>query len=135
MPDIHLACLPEAGGKHERSSRVQITAHVVATPGHTPVVLNDGRVFAGDLLASGILLGGIALKDRPKQPPYKQDTIAVAKSLQHLLSLVGKSFYLGHGGPLSASRRATPGCPSKSGEALTMDRREVPTSRLPQGLP
>lgn len=83
-------------------------ARVVLTPGHTDgsisVVLDDGRVMAGDLAASGILLGGIALRNRPKQPPFEEDARAVAKSLQQLLSLGCTKFYLGHGGPLSASK-------------------------------
>ncbi|SDI40276.1 MBL fold metallo-hydrolase [Lutimaribacter saemankumensis] len=82
-------------------------ASALHTPGHTPgslsVLLDDGRVIAGDLLASGILLGGIAMRSRPKKPPFEEDTVAVADSLDQLLSRGGKYFYLGHGGRLPAS--------------------------------
>lgn len=81
-------------------------ARVLFTPGHTPgslsVLLDDGRVVAGDLAASGILLGGIAFRNRPKSPPFEENTAAVATSLQHLLALGGNTFLLGHGGPLQA---------------------------------
>ena len=81
-------------------------AQVLHTPGHTPgsvsVVLQDGRVIAGDLAASGILLGGIACSSRPKSPPFEEEPLRVVASLQRLLSLGGREFFLGHGGPLSA---------------------------------
>jgi hydroxyacylglutathione hydrolase len=80
---------------------------VVHTPGHTKgsvsVLLQDGCVLAGDLAASGIMLGGIAMRSRPKQPPFEEDSVAVAKSLEGLLSKGCKTFFLGHGGPLPAS--------------------------------
>ena len=79
---------------------------ILHTPGHTPgslsVFLDDGEVVAGDLVASGILLGGIMLKDRPKPPPFEEDRQAVLTSLKFLLNEGAKKFYLGHGGPLSA---------------------------------
>lgn len=82
-------------------------AHLIHTPGHTPgsvsVVLEGGRVIAGDLLASGILLGGIALRGRPKSPPFEEDRAAVAASLHRLLAMGCETFYLGHGGPLPAA--------------------------------
>lgn len=82
-------------------------ARLVHTPGHTPgsvsVVLDGKRVIAGDLLASGILLGGIALRGRPKSPPFEEDMNAVAASLQRLLAMGCETFYLGHGGPLPAT--------------------------------
>ena len=78
---------------------------LVPSPGHTPgslsVLLDDGRVLAGDLLASGILLGGIAFRHLTKQPPFEEDTGQVLTSLQSLLDLGGSQFYLGHGGPVS----------------------------------
>ncbi|WP_120633833.1 MBL fold metallo-hydrolase [Ruegeria sp. EL01] len=83
-----------------------IPARVTYTPGHTPgsisVILKDGRVIAGDLLASGILLGGIAFRNRPKQPPFEEDTHEVARSLEGLLKSNCHHFFLGHGGPLFA---------------------------------
>ncbi len=82
-------------------------ARVLHTPGHTPgsvsVLLEDGVVVAGDLVASGILLGGIAFRSRPKPPPFEEEPEAVAASLARLLSLGCTGFLLGHGGPLPAS--------------------------------
>ncbi len=79
-------------------------ATLLHTPGHTPgsmsVLLPDGQAIAGDLAASGILLGGIALRSRPKQPPFEEDSALVAQSLARLLDRGGPTFFLGHGGPL-----------------------------------
>ena len=76
------------------------------TPGHTPgslsVLFDDGRVIAGDLAASGILLGGIAFRKRPKRPPFEESAALVATSLEQLLALGARKFYIGHGGPLGA---------------------------------
>ncbi|GAB2183892.1 MBL fold metallo-hydrolase [Roseibium sp. LAB1] len=83
-----------------------LAGEILPTPGHTPgslsVLLADGSVIAGDLAASGILLGGIALKGRPKPPPFEESQARVASSLKFLLSKGAKRFYLGHGGPLDA---------------------------------
>ncbi|MCB1438396.1 MAG: MBL fold metallo-hydrolase [Nitratireductor sp.] len=87
-----------------------ICGQVRHTPGHTPgsvsVLLEDGNVIAGDLAASGILLGGIALKSRPTAPPFEEDAQEVANSLQGLLDLGFTRFHLGHGGPLEARQIA-----------------------------
>ena len=83
-----------------------LAGEILPTPGHTPgslsVLLADSTVIAGDLAASGILLGGIAFKGWPKPPPFEEDTIEVARSLKLLLLKGAKRFYLGHGGPLDA---------------------------------
>ena len=82
------------------------SARIIATPGHTPgsqsVLFENGDVIAGDLAASGILLGGIMLRGRPKQPPFEEDTSQVIAALEHLLLLGATRFFLGHGGPLDA---------------------------------
>lgn len=87
-------------------TKMGIPARILHTPGHTPgsisVLIDDGRVIAGDLAASGILLGGIWLKDKPKQPPFEESVDLVADSLQMLLAQGCIHFYLGHGGPLGA---------------------------------
>jgi glyoxylase-like metal-dependent hydrolase (beta-lactamase superfamily II) len=76
----------------------------VHTPGHTPgsisVLAGLNRVIAGDLAASGVLLGGIMLRNRPKRPPFEELPRDVATALRHLLSLGCTRFWLGHGGPL-----------------------------------
>lgn len=88
-------------------SEFGFAAHVLHTPGHTPgsisVLLDNGRVIAGDLAASGIFLGGIALRGKPKSPPFEENVARVIASLRHLLAQGCTQFYLGHGGPLPAS--------------------------------
>lgn len=80
------------------------------TPGHTPgslsILFDDGHVIAGDLVASGIFLGGIVLRHRPKRPPFEEEPNLVAASLDHLLSRGGRIFYICHGVPLPAKRIA-----------------------------
>ena len=99
-PDIVLSTdLPDL-------TEMGIPARILHTPGHTPgsisVLIEDGRVIAGDLAASGILLGGIWLKDKPKQPPFEESASLAADSLRMLLAQGCTHFYLGHGGPLEA---------------------------------
>ena len=83
-----------------------VDGRVVETVGHTAgsisVLLQGGEALVGDLLASGLLLGGIARRGRPKRPPFEDDPLAVARCLRHLLELRMHTFYLGHGGPLPA---------------------------------
>jgi glyoxylase-like metal-dependent hydrolase (beta-lactamase superfamily II) len=87
------------------------SVHLVHTPGHTPgslsACLSSGDVIAGDLAASGILLGGIILKNKPKQPPFEESARAVARSLQNLLDRGSSRFFLGHGGPLNSAQIKT----------------------------
>ena len=84
-----------------------LSGMVLHTPGHTSgsvsLLLPAGDALVGDLAASGILLGGIALRDRPERPPFEEDPHSAAGSLEKLLSMGAKRFYLGHGGPLEAS--------------------------------
>ncbi len=100
-PDIVLA-----DGQEIELADFCVDGFVLPTPGHTPgspsLLLNGGTVFAGDLAASGILLGGIAFLDRPKQPPFEEAPVEVAASLRRLLARGADRFYLGHGGPLGA---------------------------------
>ncbi len=83
-------------------------ARILHTPGHTPgsvsVLLDEGRVLAGDLAASGVLLGGIILRNRPKSPPFEEEASLVAASLEDLLARGARTFYLGHGGPLGTKQ-------------------------------
>ena len=77
-----------------------------STPGHTAgsisVELSDQEALVGDLVASGILLGGIALKGRAKRPPFEDDPMLVARELQRMVNSGVTHFYMGHGGPLPA---------------------------------
>ncbi|NLR75370.1 MBL fold metallo-hydrolase [Leeia aquatica] len=84
-----------------------IAGTVIPTPGHTQgslsVVLQDRQALVGDLLASGILLGGVMWHGRPKQPPFEDDPVQVGTILQGMLADGMERFYIGHGGPLDAA--------------------------------
>ena len=77
------------------------------TAGHTPgslaVELSSQEAVVGDLIASGILLGGIALTGRAIRPPFEDDAHQVARELQRLVQLGTNRFHMGHGGPLGAA--------------------------------
>ncbi|MFZ6873738.1 MBL fold metallo-hydrolase [Undibacterium sp. Di27W] len=77
------------------------------TPGHTAgslsVQLASSDAMVGDLLASGILLGGLLRTGHAMRPPFEDDAHAVAAELQHLLDSGASKFYMGHGGPLPAT--------------------------------
>ncbi len=76
------------------------------TAGHTAgsisVQLANGDAMVGDLLASGILLGGIVCTDHAIRPPFEDDAQAVARALDRLIQAGMQRFYMGHGGPLQA---------------------------------
>ncbi|XYH97821.1 hypothetical protein ACMHYB_60395 [Sorangium sp. So ce1128] len=84
-----------------------IRGRVKPTPGHTAgslsVELSSTDAFVGDLVASGILLGGIAMTGTAKRPPFEDDPRAVAVELQRLVDAGAETFYMGHGGPLDAA--------------------------------
>lgn len=77
------------------------------TAGHTPgsiaIELSSHDVLAGDLIASGILMGGIAFTGHAIRPPFEDDPQAVARELERLVHGGAKRFHLGHGGPLEAA--------------------------------
>lgn len=81
-----------------------IDGKVIHTPGHTPgslsVVLDNGEVIIMDMMASGILLGGVMWHSRIKQPPFHDDLKALKTSFEKVLSEKGERYYLGHGGPV-----------------------------------
>ena len=82
-----------------------VSGYAMHTPGHTPgslsVLLEDGVAFAGDLAASGILLGGLMFRKQPKRPPFEETPHEAATSLELLLAKGATTFYVGHGGPLN----------------------------------
>ena len=84
-----------------------VSGTVVVTPGHTEgslsVTLTNRDALVSDLVASGILLGGIAMRGRVKAPPFQDDAQLVAKELMGLIDKGMETFYLGHGGPLTAT--------------------------------
>ena len=77
------------------------------TAGHTPgsiaVELTSKDMLVGDLIASGILIGGIAFTGRAIRPPFEDDPHTVARELTRMLDSGAKRFYMGHGGPLEAN--------------------------------
>lgn len=77
------------------------------TAGHTPgsiaVELSSQEVIVGDLVASGILIGGIAFNGHAIRPPFEDDAQTVARELQRMVQGGAKRFYMGHGGPLEAA--------------------------------
>ena len=76
------------------------------TPGHTAgsitVELNTMDAMVGDLVASGILIGGIVRTRHAIRPPFEDDPYAVAAEQLRLIDFGTKRFYMGHGGPLEA---------------------------------
>ncbi len=76
------------------------------TPGHTKgslsVVLQDHQALVGDLLASGILIGGILRLNHAIRPPFEDDPQAVSEQLLRLVASGMQRFHIGHGGPLDA---------------------------------
>jgi hydroxyacylglutathione hydrolase len=97
-------------GERPSLERYGFSGEVAHTPGHIEgsisVKLGDGQARMGDLLSSGILLCGIALKGRAKRQPFEDDATAVAKVQGQLLDQGAQHFYMGHGGPLPAEEVA-----------------------------
>lgn len=56
----------------------------------------------GDLVASGILLGGLFRTGHAIRPPFEDDPHTVGMTLQRLLDFGVERFYVGHGGPMAA---------------------------------
>ena len=76
------------------------------TPGHTAgsitMELSTMDAMVGDLVASGILIGGIMRTKHAIRPPFEDDPHAVATELQRMIDSGMEHFYMGHGGPLAA---------------------------------
>ncbi len=72
------------------------------TPGSIVVELSSQEILVGDLIASGILIGGIAFTGHAIRPPFEVDPQTVARELQRMVHGGAKRFYMGHGGPLEA---------------------------------
>jgi len=82
-----------------------VNGRIIHTPGHTPgsisITLDNGELIITDMMASGILLGGVMFYNRVKHPPFHDDKVALRKSLEKLLLEKGERYYLGHGGPVT----------------------------------
>jgi len=72
------------------------------TPGSIAVELASQDVLVGDLIASGILIGGMAFLGRPIRPPFEDDPATVSRELGRMVRDGSKRFHMGHGGPLEA---------------------------------
>lgn len=85
-----------------------VDGEVRHTPGHTTgsisIELADHNWLVGDLIASGVLLGGIVRTSRPLRLVFEDDPELVQEQLKKILRLQGKQLHLGHGGPLSANQ-------------------------------
>jgi hydroxyacylglutathione hydrolase len=81
-----------------------IDGEVISTPGHTEgsicVVIENDKAVVGDLISSGILLGGIARTHKAKRPPFEESPLQVSQELQSIANRGVKTFFMGHGGPL-----------------------------------
>ncbi|MAM87646.1 MAG: MBL fold metallo-hydrolase [unclassified Hahellaceae] len=77
---------------------------VVPTPGHTAgsisVVLDNTQAIVGDLVSSGILLGGVIRTGKAKRPPFEDNPLMVSQELQSIADRGVSTFFMGHGGPL-----------------------------------
>jgi len=100
-PDVLLS-----EGNSFNLSKFGVNGTVKHTPGHTKgsisVELENKEALVGDLVASGILIGGIIRTNRAIRPPFEDDPQAVRKELLRLLDAGVNQFYMGHGGPLDA---------------------------------
>lgn len=72
------------------------------TPGSIAVELSSEDRMVGDLIASGILIGGMIFKGRAIRPPFEDDPATVSRELMRMVESGGKRFHMGHGGPLEA---------------------------------
>jgi hydroxyacylglutathione hydrolase len=83
-----------------------VPGQVQHTPGHTDgsisIQIEGGDAMVGDLLASGVMLGGLVRTGHAKRPPFEDDPHQVADELQRLVDSGMQRFYMGHGGPLPA---------------------------------
>ena len=84
-----------------------VEGRVVPTLGHTEgslsVVLDSHEALVGDLVASGVFMGGILRTSHAIRPPFEADPRAVGKALEQVVACGSKTFYMGHGGPLKAA--------------------------------
>ena len=100
-PDILLS-----GGESLDLSAYGFEGAVRSTPGHTAgsisVHLASKAALVGDLIASGLLLGGIARTGHAKRPPFEDDPASVSQELLRLVDAGAEHFFMGHGGPLKA---------------------------------
>jgi hypothetical protein len=66
------------------------------------ITLDSGDALVGDLVASGVLLGGIMRTGHAIRPPFEDDPQAVGNELMEMVEAGVQTFHMGHGGPLPA---------------------------------
>jgi hydroxyacylglutathione hydrolase len=66
------------------------------------VELGSGDALVGDLIASGVFLGGLMRKGHAMRPPFEDDPQAVSGELMGMVEAGMQRFHMGHGGPLAA---------------------------------
>ena len=98
-PDVLLS-----GSQTYDLSKLGIEGAICHTPGHTKgsisVVLASKEALVGDLVASGILIGGVLRLSRAIRPPFEDDPESVREELNRLADSGVTRFFMGHGGPL-----------------------------------
>lgn len=101
-PDIVLA-----DGEVMSLGRFGVEGNAHHCPGHTDgslaLTLGSSDAMVGDLLASGVLLGGLVRTGRAKRPPFEDHPHLVAAALESMVGTGMQRFYMGHGGPLPAA--------------------------------
>jgi len=100
-PDVLLS-----NGETLELSPFGVNGVVKHTPGHTrgslSVQLGSKEALVGDLVASGILIGGLLRTSHAIRPPFEDDPQSVAKELLRFVDGGMDRFYLGHGAALDA---------------------------------
>lgn len=72
------------------------------TEGSLSVQLTSNDALVGDLLASGVLIGGLIRTRHAIQPPFEMSPARVASELERLVDAGMQRFHVGHGGPIDA---------------------------------
>lgn len=93
------------GGQNNVSLKAYgIDGVIISTPGHTEgsisVIIENSEAIVGDVISSGILLGGIARTHKAKRPPFEDNPLQASQDLQAIVDSGVKTFFMGHGGPL-----------------------------------
>jgi hydroxyacylglutathione hydrolase len=77
---------------------------VLAMPGHTKgsivIVLSNHSAFVGDMMLGGAL-GGLVSPSSPGEHYFQADRVENRKNIEALVRMGVRTFYLGHGGPVS----------------------------------
>lgn len=100
------------------------------TAGSIAVELGSGDALVGDLIASGILLGGLARTGHAKRPPFEDDPATTAQALLNLADAGAQRYYMGHGGPLEAHevRRHAHHLQALAGASMAKEAKEATAS-------